>query len=71
MAATASSTTPTAKTAMTPTTSRTTAATSAFPQCGGKIVQTGEDCDDGNEDQTDSCRNDCTFPECGDGFAAR
>ena len=27
-----------------------------------------EDCDDGNDDQTDACLNDCTDASCGDGF---
>lgn len=27
----------------------------------------GEECDDGNLDDTDTCHNDCTLPKCGDG----
>lgn len=27
----------------------------------------GEECDDGNKDDTDDCKNDCTEPRCGDG----
>lgn len=38
------------------------------PECGNGIVEPGEDCDDGNADNTDSCRTDCTLPVCGDGF---
>lgn len=35
--------------------------------CGDLIVQTNEDCDDGNDDNTDGCSNSCTIDECGDG----
>ncbi|MDX1764430.1 MAG: DUF4215 domain-containing protein, partial [bacterium] len=28
----------------------------------------GEECDDGNQVNTDDCRHDCTLPFCGDGF---
>ncbi len=28
----------------------------------------GEECDDGNDINTDGCRNDCTLPFCGDGI---
>jgi len=37
-------------------------------QCGNMIVEPGEACDDGNGDNTDFCKNDCTFNICGDGF---
>lgn len=37
------------------------------PVCGDGIVDLGEDCDDGNTNNNDSCRNDCTAPVCGDG----
>jgi len=33
--------------------------------CGDVVVDPGETCDDGNTDDDDGCRNDCTF--CGDG----
>ncbi|HOZ56304.1 MAG TPA: DUF4215 domain-containing protein [bacterium] len=36
------------------------------PECGNQIIEVGETCDDGNTDDTDGCRNDCTF--CGDGI---
>lgn len=36
--------------------------------CGDGVVQNGETCDDGNADNTDGCRNDCTQPVCGDGI---
>lgn len=39
------------------------------PFCGDSIVQQdqGEECDDGNEGDTDACRNNCLLPRCGDG----
>jgi cysteine-rich repeat protein len=36
--------------------------------CGDGIIQAGEECDDGNENNFDDCRNDCTLPYCGDGI---
>ncbi len=41
-------------------------------ECGDGIVDSDEECDDGNSDNADSCRNNCTIrvvaePECGDG----
>jgi cysteine-rich repeat protein len=30
-------------------------------ECGNGIVETGEECDDGNEDNCDGCRVDCTW----------
>ena len=33
----------------------------------GDIGPRVEDCDDGNEVDTDDCRNDCTNAACGDG----
>jgi len=38
--------------------------------CGDGVTQTelGEECDDGNDSNTDDCLNDCTEAECGDGF---
>ncbi len=36
--------------------------------CGNGIVETGEQCDDGNQDQTDDCLNDCRTASCGDRF---
>ena len=36
--------------------------------CGDGVVQAGEQCDDGNTNNTDACKNDCTFNVCGDGF---
>jgi cysteine-rich repeat protein len=42
--------------------------------CGNKIVDSGEDCDDGNTDDSDGCKTDCTFSckadaDCDDGDA--
>ncbi len=34
-------------------------------QCGDEIVQSGEECDDGEE--SSECNPDCTLSECGDG----
>lgn len=38
------------------------------PYCGEGVVQqdAGEECDDGNETDTDGCRNTCRWPRCGD-----
>ncbi len=44
-----------------------TAAPSA-PRCGDTIVQTDEQCDDGNTVNTDACSNACKTPFCGDGI---
>ncbi len=32
--------------------------------CGNGMEELGEDCDDGNTDDTDACRNDCTRGDC-------
>jgi len=37
--------------------------------CGDKVIDTGEQCDDGNENSDtlqNHCRGDCTLPRCGD-----
>ena len=36
--------------------------------CGNSNVDSGEQCDDGNNVDTDDCRNNCTLPFCGDGI---
>lgn len=36
--------------------------------CGDGAVDAGEECDDGNADNTDSCSNECTANVCGDGY---
>lgn len=38
------------------------------PVCGDGVVEAGEQCDDQNQSQTDSCKNDCTYNVCGDGY---
>ncbi|MFH2020833.1 MAG: thrombospondin type 3 repeat-containing protein [archaeon] len=39
------------------------------PVCGdGKVNRASEECDDGNSNNYDNCRNDCTRPICGDGI---
>ncbi len=35
--------------------------------CGDGVIDEGETCDDGNVEDEDECRNDCTQPVCGDG----
>ena len=37
------------------------------PVCGDAVVKGDEECDDGNNVDTDACRNDCTLARCGDG----
>jgi cysteine-rich repeat protein len=36
--------------------------------CGNGILETGEQCDDGNVMNSDGCKNDCTTNICGDGI---
>ena len=44
------------------------ATTASAARCGDSVVRAGvEDCDDGNEVQTDACLNSCRFARCGDG----
>ncbi len=38
------------------------------PGCGDGFVDPGEECDDGNADDTDSCTSACEFARCGDGL---
>ena len=38
------------------------------PVCGNNVTEDGEECDDGNLENEDECRNDCTLPYCGDGI---
>ena len=35
--------------------------------CGNNIVESGEECDDGNTNDNDACKNDCTNNICSDG----
>ncbi|TSD00430.1 MAG: hypothetical protein Greene101449_149 [Candidatus Peregrinibacteria bacterium Greene1014_49] len=39
-----------------------------FLACGDSLVQTGEECDDGNQTNTDACTNVCKNAKCGDTF---
>lgn len=41
-----------------------------MPACGNGAVEAGEDCDDGNLENTDACLNNCKAASCGDGFIA-
>lgn len=36
--------------------------------CGNAIVESNEVCDDGNDDNTDACLNNCQMPICGDNY---
>ena len=38
-----------------------------YPLCGNAVVDAGEECDDGNSIDDDSCGNDCASNRCGDG----
>ena len=42
--------------------------TSQDPYCGDGVVDDGEECDDGNEDNDDACLNTCIMASCGDGY---
>ncbi len=39
--------------------------------CGNTIVNEGEQCDDGNDDNRDDCISTCRDASCGDGFVQR
>lgn len=41
---------------------------SAPNQCGNQILESGEQCDDGNTINDDGCTNSCRTPVCGDGI---
>jgi len=41
------------------------------PICGNGIRELGEECDDGNMDNTDMCTNSCTVRKCGDGILSQ
>lgn len=41
------------------------------PACGDGFVDPGEECDDANADDTDSCTSGCRFARCGDGIVWR
>lgn len=38
------------------------------PRCGDGYVQSGEECDDGNSVNEDSCTSTCILARCGDGY---
>lgn len=40
----------------------------SFGFCGDGVVEPGEDCDDGDGDDTDACTTTCEHAACGDGF---
>jgi cysteine-rich repeat protein len=44
------------------------AGTCVNPGCGDGILDAGEECDDGNSSNFDSCTNECKKAKCGDGF---
>jgi hypothetical protein len=37
--------------------------------CGNDVLDPGEECDDGNDDDNDACTSLCLLPRCGDGTA--
>ena len=39
--------------------------------CGNGVVESGEDCDDGNGASDDDCTAQCAFARCGDGIVRR
>jgi cysteine-rich repeat protein len=41
-----------------------------LPVCGDFIISAGEQCDDGNNNDADFCRNTCIIPRCGDGVVS-
>ncbi|MFT3772004.1 MAG: DUF4215 domain-containing protein [Minicystis sp.] len=43
-------------------------ASKAASTCGDGVVDPGEECDDGNASNTDTCLTTCRFARCGDGF---
>lgn len=62
---TPTSTTPDTGTTETPTTGLTMTSPAV---CGDGVVEAGEACDDGNSDDLDACKSDCTPTRCGDGI---
>jgi len=68
---TTTTTAPTTSTTTTTTTVTTTGATTSTtqgpPVCGNGFVEGNEQCDDGNDNNTDDCLNNCHTATCGDG----
>ena len=52
-----------------PTDTDPTASTGPGESCGDGEVQAPEECDDGNDDNTDACLDNCMMARCGDGYA--
>jgi cysteine-rich repeat protein len=50
------------------TTTTDTSSTGAAPVCGDTVIDPGEECDDGNQDDADTCTNACKNAVCGDGI---
>lgn len=67
---TTSTTSTTAPTTTTTTTTPTTTTTTTTgpPVCGNGTREGAEQCDDGNDDNTDACTNQCQNARCGDGI---
>jgi len=65
----ATTTTTTTDGTIEPDTTSTSSSTSTGPtgECGNAVIDIGEECDDGNDIDADTCTNACTNPECGDG----
>ncbi len=49
-------------------TSDTSTSTGPGPACGDLVVDPGEECDDGNQEDADACTNACKNAACGDGI---
>ncbi len=62
----AGTSTTTGTTTTTTTTTTGASSTTGEPLCGNGELDLNEECDDGNEEPTDDCRN-CVFAHCGDG----
>lgn len=65
---TSGSTSPTATTGSSPSTTIAESSTGSTPECGNGVIEGGEECDDGNIDDTDNCVKGCHVAECGDGY---
>jgi cysteine-rich repeat protein len=61
-------TTTTDTTTSTETSASTTATTTPAAECGNGVLEGDEECDDGNDDDSDECTSLCKPATCGDGF---